>query len=205
MSRRDALLAFLLYPLLATGDEMAPPADASVFEQLRRGGFIIVFRHAATNRDQADTDPLNFDNVGRQRRLNATGLKAARQVGDALRAAHVPVGKVYTSKFNRAVVTGRLLSGTEVIPTLDVTEGGLVVTPAENERRSRALRRMAATPPDPATNTVIVTHKPNLLEAFGRDWFDVEEGEASVFKPGSSGEAIFVARLQVSDWMRAAR
>jgi hypothetical protein len=26
------------------------------------------------------------------------------------------------------------------------------------------------------------THKPNILDAFGKDWFDVREGEASVFK-----------------------
>ena len=27
---------------------------------MKQGGYVIVFRHGATNRDQADTDPLNF-------------------------------------------------------------------------------------------------------------------------------------------------
>jgi hypothetical protein len=31
--------------------------------ELQQGGYVIVFRHGATNRDQADTDPLNPDNT----------------------------------------------------------------------------------------------------------------------------------------------
>ena len=96
---------------------------------LKQGGYVIVFRHGATNRDQADTDPLNHDNVSKQRQLSEGGRELARQVGASFKALNIPIGKVYTSKFNRAVETGRLISGTEVTPSLDFTEGGLVVTP----------------------------------------------------------------------------
>ena len=39
---------------------------------------MIVFRHGATQADQADTDPLNHDNVAKQRQLNAKGEEAAK-------------------------------------------------------------------------------------------------------------------------------
>jgi phosphohistidine phosphatase SixA len=171
---------------------------------MKQGGYVIVFRHGATNRDQADTDPLNPDNIAKQRLLSDKGREVAKQVGDAFRKLGIPLGKVYTSKFNRAVETGKLVSGGEVMATFDVTEGGLVVTPIENDRRTEALKKLAGTPPERGKNTLIVTHKPNILDAFGKDWFEVKEGEASVFKPDGSGKVVLVARLQAADWIGAA-
>ena len=172
--------------------------------ELKQGGYVIVFRHGATNRDQADTDPLNFDNIAQQRLLSEKGKEVAKQVGEAFKRLEIPLGRVYTSKFNRAVETGKLLSGSEVMPSLDVTEGGLVVTPIENDRRAEALKKMAGTTPEAGKNTLIVTHKPNIVDAFGKDWFEVKEGEASVFKPDASGKAAFVTRVQAVDWIKAA-
>jgi hypothetical protein len=65
----------------------------------------MVVRHGATFPDQADTDPSNFDNIAAQRNLNDKGKALAKAFGDAMRQAGVPVGKVYTSKFNRAYET----------------------------------------------------------------------------------------------------
>ena len=62
----------------------------------------MVVRHGATFADQADTDPFNLDNIAAQRNLNDKGKALAKAFGDALRQAAVPVGKAYTSKFNRA-------------------------------------------------------------------------------------------------------
>jgi hypothetical protein len=51
----------------------------------------------------------------------------------------------------------------------------------------------------------VVTHKPNILDAFGKDWFDVREGEASVFKPDGSGGYKLVVRIQAGDWSKLAQ
>lgn len=174
-------------------------------ETMKQGGYVIVFRHGATNPNQADTDPLNHDNVSKQRQLSNGGKELAAQVGISLKALQVPIGKVYTSKFNRAVETGRLLSGTEVTSTPDITEGGLVVTPIENDRRAEALRKMAATPPESGKNTLLVTHKPNIIDAFGKDWFEVKEGEASIFRPNGAGKAVLIARVQAIEWVKATK
>jgi len=63
---------------------------------------------------------------------------------------------------------------------------------------------MAGTLPEAGKNTLIVTHKPNIIDAFGKDWFEVKEGEASVFKPDRAGKAVCVARVQAVDWIKAA-
>jgi hypothetical protein len=83
--------------------------------------------------------------------------------------------------------------------TADITEGGLVVSPNENNRRAKALRELLGTAPTPGTNTILITHKPNIINALGKDWFDVKEGEASIFRP-ENGSYRFIARVQMEDW-----
>jgi broad specificity phosphatase PhoE len=196
-------LAILLALVGTAWSQTAPPVGA-VLKLLGAGGYVIVFRHGATNADQADTDPLNLDDVAKQRQLNDTGRADAKAVGEVFKAAGIPIGKSYSSRFQRAVETARLIGGKEPQATLDITEGGLVVSPNENNRRTQALRALVATPPDPGTNTLIVTHKPNILDAFGKDWFEINEGEASIFKP-ANGKYVMVARVQIAQWAAASK
>ena len=195
-------LAILLALVGTAWPQTAPPVGA-VLKLLGAGGYVIVFRHGATHADQADTDPLNLDAVAKQRQLNDTGRADAKAVGEAFKAAGIPIGKSYSSRFQRAVETARLIGGKEPQTTLDITEGGLVVSPNENNRRTQALRALVATPPDPGTNTLVVTHKPNILDAFGKDWFEIKEGEATIFKPDGTGCTV-VARVQMDEWPRIA-
>lgn len=177
----------------------AAASDQEIAQALRAGGLVILVRHGATFPDKADTDPLNFDNIAAQRNLNDKGKMLAKQFGDALRQAGVPVGKVYTSKYNRGYETAVIAGFKDIEKTADLTEGGLVVSPNENNRRAEALRKMLATAPQAGTNTVLVTHYPNIIAALGKDWFDVKEGEASIFRP-ANGSYTLVARLQMEDW-----
>ena len=170
---------------------------------MKQGGYVIVLRHGATNRDQADTDPFHRANITSQRLLSADGRKVAALLGDSFKKLGIPLGNVYSSEFNRAMETAKLVSGKNVTTTVDLTEGGLVVTPAENDRRAKALKTMASTKPGSGVNTLIVTHKPNILDAFGESWFDVKEGEASVFKPDGTSNLVLVARVQAADWNKA--
>jgi phosphohistidine phosphatase SixA len=179
------------------------PSDPELAQALRSGGNVIVIRHGATNADMADTDPLNHDNIAMQRQLSRKGEEAAKALGDAFKSIGVPVGQVYTSRFNRAYQTAKLAGFDKIEKSIDLTEGGLVVSPNENNRRVTAFRKLASTIPTGSTNIVIVTHKPNIIDAFGKDWFEVKEGEASVFKPDGSGYKL-VARVQMDEWSRIA-
>ena len=152
---------------------------------------------------QADTDPLNLANVAKQRQLNDAGRAKAKEIGDAFRKLKIPVGPVVTSMYFRAIETGKLAFG-DAAPTADVSEGGQVVTPIENNRRTAAMRKLAGTAPPAGTNVAVVSHKPNILDAFGKDWFDIREGEASVFKPDGSGGYKFVVRVQADEWKKFA-
>jgi broad specificity phosphatase PhoE len=200
-----ALAAALgLSTLLAAAVTGAAAADdKDIAQALRAGGLVIVVRHGATFPDKADTDPLNFDNIAAQRNLNDKGKGLAKAFGDALRQAGIPVGKVYTSKYNRAYETAVIAGFKDIEKTADLTEGGLIVTPNENARRAEAFRKMLAAVPAAGTNTVLITHQPNIAGALGKDWFDVKEGEASIFRP-ENGRYTLVARVQMDEWPRIA-
>jgi phosphohistidine phosphatase SixA len=203
-STRFAVAVLAVAFSLLAASERSAPAQADWINALRQGGYVIVFRHGATHQDQADTDPLNPSNVAQQRQLNDAGRAKAKEIGEAFRKLKIPVGQVHTSVFNRAVENGKLMNLGEVTSSPDITEGGLIVTPIENNRRAQALRQLAGTVPPAGTNTVVITHKPNILDAFGKDWFDVREGEASVFQPGGGGYKLIV-RVQPDEWSKLAQ
>jgi len=46
-------------------------------------------------------------------------------------------------------------------------------------------------------------HQPNIVAALGKDWFDVKEGEASIFRP-ADGSYKLIARVQMDEWPRIA-
>jgi phosphohistidine phosphatase SixA len=202
-NRLPILLAMAALLLATTAHAQSRPGDAELGQMLRAGGHVILLRHGATHNDQADTDPLNHDNIAKQRQLNPKGEEAAKAFGEALRGIGVPVSKAITSSFNRAYQTAKLAGFDNVEKSIDVTEGGLVVSPNENNRRAAALRKLASTQPPAGTNIVIVSHKPNTIDAFGKDWFDVKEGEATIFKPDGAAFKV-VARVQMDEWPRIA-
>ena len=201
------ITALVAFTTLFTTFVMATPSaradDKDIAQALRAGGLVLVVRHGATFPDQADTDPLNFDNIAAQRNLNDKGKALAKAFGDALRQAGVPVGKVYTSKYNRAFETAVIAGFPDIEKTVDLTEGGLIVSPNENNRRAAAFRKMLAVAPKDHTDTILITHQPNIIAALGKDWFDVKEGETSIFRPADGGYKL-VARVQMDEWPRIA-
>lgn len=155
-----ALAASLgLFSILITDLSAAAAADdRAIVQDLRAGGLVIVVRHGATFPDQADTDPLNFENIAAQRNLNNKGKALAKDFGDALRQVGVPA-----SKYNRAYETAVLAGFKNIEKTADLTEGGLVVTPNENARRAKAFLAMIGTPPASGTNTILSHTSRTLL------------------------------------------
>jgi phosphohistidine phosphatase SixA len=196
-----------LLVLAASFIALSPVAFAEdVAAALAQGGYVIVFRHGATTNGMAD--PMGAGrgkSTATERQLSPRGRQTALEIGGALKTLHIPIGAVYTSQLQRAVDTGRLISGKEVTTTADLSEAGEHVTPAEKDHRAEEMLKIASTRPAKGTNTVVVSHKPNIVDAFGNDWSDVREGEASIFKPDGSGKYALVGRVQAGEWLELAK
>jgi phosphohistidine phosphatase SixA len=205
MKTRSHFLAAVLVIAIAFPSLGAPP-DKSIVAQLQKGGFVLFMRHGKTDPDQADTDPLHLDNIQAQRQLTDEGRQQARALGEAFRALKIPVGTVTCSKFNRAQETAKLLGFSTPQPSLDVSEAGLVVSTRENQRRAQALSELLSTPPPAGSNHFIVSHRPNLQDAAGKEFGDLSEAEVVIFRPLGSGKFELVARVApVSVWTEWAK
>jgi len=174
---------------------------------LKQGGYVIVFRHGATDDSQKDIYPFNFDDMKTQRQLSEKGRDMARQIGAAIKKLGIPIGEVYTSRLNRAIETGKLLSDQEVRPVDALTDSGAGSTSAMasptggNAKAGLALRELINAAPKAGTNTLIVTHKTNIADAFGKEASDVQEGEAFVYRSSGSAPSALVARVKAAFWI----
>jgi len=179
MHRRALVLSVLAGPALAQSFTFFP--EDQLLALLRAGGLNLYFRHAITDRSQADTGRRG-DRAG-QRNLNEAGRVQATQLGRAMRALNIPIAEVLTSEVFRAKDTAELAFGVErvrVQPELiadDYTSGS-----ATND--ARAASRLLARPVS-GGNRVMVGHIVPLGMILGRGLAQQEfpEGAAGVFRP----------------------
>lgn len=152
MLARRAALALLLLPATAA-------ATPEIYERLRRGGLVLLMRHART--DPGTGDPPNFrlDDCSTQRNLDAAGRRQAQAIGDRLRAERVPVDRILTSRWCRCRETAELLGlGTvEPAPAID----SFFEDRVRRDEQTRAARELAAAWTGPG-NLVMVTHQVNV-------------------------------------------
>jgi phosphohistidine phosphatase SixA len=205
MKKKALIPLMLLATAIITTAAAAAEPPTDLLPELKKGGYVLFIRHPRTNPDQADTDPLNLDNINAQRQLSDDGRKQAQAMGESFRAMQIPVEKVISSKFNRAQEGAKLLDVGEVTASMDVSEGGLVVSTRENQRRAKALRQLLSTPPAEGKNLVVVSHKPNLQDAAGKEFGDLNECEVVVFRPLGDGKFKAVARVSSETWCRWAK
>ena len=196
-----ALLALL--PPAATSQVLTSYPE--LIEDLRLGGYVIVFRHCLTVPDQVKTDSMSRRDLPPQRELSVDGRAQAKSIGVAMHKLNIPVERVLTSVSRRALQSATLLGFDEVNAMAELTEAGPDLSPDENNRRAQALRKLVATRPEPDNNVLIVSHKPNMVDAFGKDWLDVREGEASVFEPDGKGGYKLIVRIQADEWGKLVR
>jgi hypothetical protein len=206
VNRLASIISCWVIFLLMSPQSRAADLDGLV-SSLKDGGYVIVFRHGATDDSQKDVYPFKFDDMSAQRQLSEKGRDLARELGAALRKLGVPIGEIYTSRLNRAVESGKLLGGKDVSPVDELTDSGAGSASAmanpdgKNAKAGRAVRDLVNAAPKPGVNNLAVTHKTNVADAFGKEFSDIREGEALVYKTSSSGPAALVARVQANEWI----
>jgi virginiamycin B lyase len=178
-----------------------PGASAPLVDRLRKGGYVLAFRHAATDFSMADAT-RDLSNCKRQRNVNAKGRRQARAIGGAVRRLGIPVGEVLASPYCRTRDTARLAFGRLRSSTALVSARNLT-SPSARERQPARLRRLLAAHPRRGTNTVLVSHAFAIDDATGKS---LAEGEAAVFAPAGGPRGFeLVDTVEADEWTRFAR
>ena len=198
-----ALICFL--PLRATAADIS-----KIVPMLKQGGYVLVLRHGATDESQKDVYPFVFDDMKKQRQLSDQGRDVARKIGAAMKALQIPIGQIYSSKLNRAIETASLVSSAHINPVSELTDSGAGSAAAManpngvNAKIGSAIRALMNKPPAEGTNTLLVTHKTNIADAFGKELADVKEAETLIYRPNPAGLPTLVGRVQASEWLTQA-
>jgi phosphohistidine phosphatase SixA len=167
---------------------------------LQHGGYVIVMRHASSPREVPDRQTANPDNTSDERQLDAEGRASAVAMGKALRRLKLPIGEVFTSPTYRALETVRLTQFRNPRPQAELGDNGQSMQ-GGTEAQAAWLRKKVTQFPS-GTNTIVITHVPNIRGAFPQLEPAPEDGEALVFGPDGKGGATVVARIKIEDWPR---
>jgi len=194
-----------LLPMRATAADLS-----TIVPMLKQGGYVLVLRHGATDESQKDVYPFVFDDMSKQRQLSDQGRKIARDIGAAMETMGISIGQIYSSKLNRAVETGSLISRAPLTTVNALTDSGHGSASAMNNpnggntKIGSAILALVNQTPAAGTNTLLVTHKPNIADAFGKEFGDVKEAETLIYRPNPSGPPTLIARVQASEWIAQA-
>lgn len=180
----------------ALGLSSAEAADSQLGDQLRRGGVVLVIRHAATDFSKPDRDPIDLKDCQTQRNLSAEGRRDAKRIGQGARRLQLRIGAVLSSPFCRTRETAMLAFGRTTISSVLLN----TVVADHNEawrRQIRAARRLLGTKPAAGRVTVLVTHGSVVGDTTG---LTLEEGETLVFRPLGESKFRLVGRILPRDW-----
>jgi phosphohistidine phosphatase SixA len=190
------LLALVLIPAPARAQELL--TGSALVAALKRGGYVVVLRHASSLREVPNERTAHPDNTARERQLDEAGRAAAGAIGKALRDLAIPIRGVLSSPTYRALETVRLAQwqNPQIVPELgDRGQSMQGVTEADGAWLRNRVTQFAND-----SNTILVTHLPNITRAFPQHASGVADGDALVFGPSGDGAAV-VAHIKVADWL----
>ena len=171
----------------------APMSGQQLLSELRKGGYIMYFRHTATDFSRDDSRSKSDDDCDNQRPLTDRGREEARQIGAAFRELKIPIERVLASPRCRTMETAMLAFGRA--EKANEARGG-PATPDSADRYA-GLRRLLSTPLKPGANLVISSHGNPFYATAGAPY--LAEGEAAVIRPLGKDFEI-AARVRHDAW-----
>jgi phosphohistidine phosphatase SixA len=180
-------------PVISSTTSSAPDpvrtlATTDIADALRQGGYVIYFRHTATDFSKNDAAMKGYADCANQRLLSSLGRAQALEIGQRITALKLPLGEALASPMCRTLDTARLMLG-RITPQNDIREGESSDYPG--------LKRLLARAVPAGANRWIVGHGTPFREVAGAP--HLAEGEAAVIRPEGTRWTV-VARILPNEW-----
>jgi phosphohistidine phosphatase SixA len=181
-------------------------------EVLRGGGYTIRWRHASADvcSDRTDLGPASTTTVpdwwkscdancpptgmATARQLNAAGYNESTVIGNDMRARNIPVGRVVSSEFCRAVQTAQYMA---FAPPIEQRQD-ITYFVYDEANRCAAEQALLAQVPAAGTNTAIIGH--SAISGGCTTLNNLAWGSAAVYRPNGAGGSTFVAVVAWDAW-----
>jgi phosphohistidine phosphatase SixA len=156
ISRRGFVLGALAVAICPA----ARADERELWAQLRRGGLVLLMRHASTD-GTGDPAAFSLEDCSTQRNLSGRGRDEAVRIGERIRAEKVRIARVYTSPWCRCRETATLAFGKSedwepLSSFFDYPDREAAYSQSVKKRIAGYAARK------PAGNVVMVTHNVNI-------------------------------------------
>ena len=167
--------------------------DRASWERLRKGGLVVLMRHASTEPGLGDPQGFRLDDCKTQRNLSEAGREEARRIGARFKAERIAIAQVFTSPWCRCRETATLAFGraedwAPLSSFFDLPHNEPEYTERVKKRIAGYARRTLA------GNVIMVTHNVNIA-ALSK--YSVATGEMVLMRPDGCCDARPLARLKV--------
>ncbi|GJL92667.1 histidine phosphatase family protein [Hyphococcus sp.] len=154
--------AFLASCASAQAPRVNEAASSVAFEAVKRGGYVLVMRHANSPGGQLGAVGLSKGcTLAEGRGLDAEGFFQARALGEILKENGVPVLKAYTSKMCRSWDTAALAAGGAPV---EQHASQISTKPADVAAMKKQVAAELAA--NPGTNIILSSHS-NIAPLYG--------------------------------------
>jgi phosphohistidine phosphatase SixA len=155
-------------------------------------------RHANSPRELPTAQTADPENTNHERQLDEEGRTTATAFGNALRNLKIPVGRVFSSPTYRALEMVRYAQLQNAQPVSELGDNNQSM---QNTKESQAawIQKQAADFPS-GSDTIIITHQPNISAAFPQWSAGLADGEALILGSDGKGGVTLVARLKIEEW-----
>jgi Histidine phosphatase superfamily (branch 1) len=169
----------LLCITLASSAPAAGAAEDPLWNELKKGGLIVLMRNTAVDEGGGDPKGYKVSDCASQLNLTDKGRDEAKRVGQAFVTRKIPIKKVLTSAFCRCKETAELAFG-----KAEVWEGlnSFLDKPDRKSEQTRLLHQKLQVSPGDG-NLVIVTHGYNIASAIG---LNPDPGDMLIIAPSGS-------------------
>ena len=168
-------------------------ADEATWALLKKGGQVVLVRHALTDPGVGDPPGFTLGDCKTQRNLSGSGRAEARRLGAAFRERAVPVARVLSSPWCRCIETAKIAFGSA--PQSHAALGNLFDRPGNRESQTTAFKELLAQAPKQG-NLVLVTHGSTTLAFTG---VSPATAEMVVITPSANGEFKVAGRIPVAN------
>jgi hypothetical protein len=197
-------------PMIPRLSDVPGAGSPTLIDKLHKGGYVIFFRHGATDWAQRDEMGSDFENRALQRNLSEAGKADAADIGKSFQALSIPIDSVFASPMWRCRDTAQLAFGRydvkmELFGKGAVAKGTTVSVPPEGATYRQARIKMLSTAPTAGMNRVLVGQQDPiipLIKGLHRD--ELREGDALVIQPLGAGVYKVVCQVTPADWARLA-
>lgn len=155
---------------------------------LRQGGYVIYFRHTATDFSRTDAGMRDYADCNQQRMLSSQGRSQARDIGRRIAALKLPPVQAQASPMCRTLETAQLMFG-RATSTNALREGAAGDYPG--------LKPLLADGVPAGSNRWLVGHGTPFRAVAGPP--HLAEGEAAILRP-EGGRWTVVARVLPQEW-----